>query len=133
MERKVWRFRINSTWKFQIRATMSNKMAALKSFYEITQKSPFNSQYSYKCSLGSEKISGIWKPLKNHEKYFLFHLNKLNLLLANQILLILCIFIKPNVWYSRSLKNFFFSIWVWKYLTLCSYHVTYAFQSESTL
>ena len=49
-------------------------------------------------------LSGNWNPLKNHEKYFLFHLNKLNILLANQILHILCIFIKPNVWYSWSLK-----------------------------
>ena len=49
-------------------------------------------------------ISGNWKPLKNCEKYFLFHLNKLNMLLVNQILHILCIFIKPNVWYLWSLK-----------------------------
>ena len=49
-------------------------------------------------------ISGNWNPLKNHEKYFLFHLNKLNILLANQILHILWIFIKPNVWYLWSLK-----------------------------
>ena len=34
-----------------------------------------------------------WKIMKN----FLFQLNKLNMLLANQILHILCIFIKPNV------------------------------------
>ena len=40
-----------------------------------------------------------WKIMKK-----LFHLNKLNILLANQILYILCIFIKPNVWYSWSLK-----------------------------
>ena len=46
----------------------------------------------------------IGSPLKNYEKYFLLHLNKLNMLLANQILHILCIFIKPNVWYSWSLK-----------------------------
>ena len=43
-------------------------------------------------------------PLKNHEKYFLCHLNKLNILFGNQILHILCNFIKPNVWYSWSLK-----------------------------
>ena len=49
-------------------------------------------------------ISGNWKLLKNHEKYFLFHLNKLNTLLANAILHKLGIFIKPNVWYSWSLK-----------------------------
>ena len=42
--------------------------------------------------------------MKNHEKYFLFHLNKLNLLLAIQVLLILCIFIKANLWYLWSLK-----------------------------
>ena len=49
-------------------------------------------------------ISGNWKLLKNHEKYFLFHLNKLNTLLANAILHKLGIFIKPNAWYSWSLK-----------------------------
>ena len=79
-------------------------MAAFKFFCEITQKSSFNIQYSERRNLRSETISGNWKPLKNHEKYFLFHLNKLNMLLANQILHILCIFIKPNVWYSWSLK-----------------------------
>ena len=79
---------------------MSHKMAALKIFCEITQKSSFNGQYSWRRRI----ISGNWNPLKNHEKYFLFHLNKLNILLANQILHILCIFIKPNVWYSWSLK-----------------------------
>ena len=79
-------------------------MTALQIFCEITQRSFFNSQYSYRCSLKSETIYGNWKPLKNHEKYFLFHLNKLYLLLANQIFHILCIFIEPNVWYLRSLK-----------------------------
>ena len=44
----------------------------------------------------------LW--LKALEKSFLFHLNKLNLLLANQILFILCILIKLNIWYSWSLK-----------------------------
>ena len=79
-------------------------MAAFKFFCKITQKSSFNIQYSERRNLRSETISGNWKPLKNHEKYFLFHLNKLNMLLANQILHILCIFIKPNVWYWWSLK-----------------------------
>ena len=79
---------------------MSHKMAALKIFCEITQKSSFNGQYSWRCRI----ISGNWNPLKNHEKYFLFHLNKLNILLANQILHILWIFIKPNVWYLWSSK-----------------------------
>ena len=83
---------------------MPHKMVALNVFGEITQKSSFNIQYSYRLSLRSEIIRGNWKPLKNHEKYFLFHLHKLNMLLANQILHILCIFIKPNVWYSWSLK-----------------------------
>ena len=83
---------------------MPHKMAALNFFGEITQKSSFNIQYSYRLSLRSEIICGNWKPLKNHEKYFLFHLHKLNMLLASQILHILCIFIKPNVWYSWSLK-----------------------------
>ena len=80
---------------------MSHKMAALKIFCEITRKSSFNGQYNWRRSI----ISRNWNPLKNHEKYFLFHLNKLNILLANQILHILCIFIKPNVWYSWSLKK----------------------------
>ena len=69
-------------------------------FLIYVYKSSFNIQYSYR----HRTISGNWKTLKNHEKYFLFHLNKLNMLLANQILHILCIFIKPNVWYSWSLK-----------------------------
>ena len=42
-----------------------------------------------------------WKIMK---KCFLFHHNKLNLSLVNQILLILCILIKPNIWNSWSLK-----------------------------
>ena len=63
-------------------------------------KSSFNIQYSYM----RRTISDNWQPLKNHEKGFLFHLSKLNMLLANPILHILCIFIKPNVWYSWSLK-----------------------------
>ena len=78
---------------------MSHKMAALKIFCEITQKSSFNGQYSWRRMI----ISGNWNPLKNHEKYFT-HLSKLNILLANQVLHILWIFIKPNVWYSWSLK-----------------------------
>ena len=53
---------------------MSHKMAALKIFCEITQKSSFNGQYSWRCRI----ISGNWNPLKNHEKYFLFHLNQTN-------------------------------------------------------
>ena len=72
----------------------------LKFCCKITQKSSFNGQYSWRRRI----ISCNWNPLKNHEKYFLFHLNKLNILLANQILHILWIFIKPNVWYSWSLK-----------------------------
>ena len=42
-----------SNLKFQTRATTSHKMAALKSFCEITQKSSFNSH-----SLRSVTISG---------------------------------------------------------------------------
>ena len=79
---------------------MTHKMAALNFFYEITQKSSFNGKYSWRCRI----ISGNWNPLKNHENHFLFHLNKLNILLASQILHILWIFVKPNVWYSWSLK-----------------------------
>ena len=79
---------------------MSHKMAAFKFFCEITQKFSFNGQYNWRRRI----ISSNWNPLKNHEKYCLLHLNKLNILLANPILHILCIFIKPNVWYSWSLK-----------------------------
>ena len=86
---------------------MSYKMAALKIFCEITQKSSFNGQYSWRCRI----ISGNWNLLKNHEKYFLFHLNKLNISLANQILHIFWIFITPNVWYSWSLKTLAIKIW----------------------
>ena len=78
---------------------MSHKMATLKIICEITQKSSFNGQHIWRRRI----ISGNWNPLKNHEKY-LFHLNKLNILLASQILQILWIFVKPNVWYSWSLK-----------------------------
>ena len=39
-------------------------------------------------------------PLIVNQNFF----QKLNSLLANQILLIVCIFNKPNVWYFRSLK-----------------------------
>ena len=99
---------INSSWKFQARATLSHKMAALKIFCEITQKSSFNGQYSWRRRI----ISGNWNPLKNHEKYFLLHLNKLNILLENQILHILWIFIKPNVWYSWSLKILAIKRWM---------------------
>ena len=63
----------SSNWKFQTRAALSHKMAALKFFCEITQKSSFNSQYSERRSLKSETVSGNWKPLKNNEKCFLFH------------------------------------------------------------
>ena len=79
---------------------MSHKMAAFKTFSEITQKFSFNGQYRWRRRI----ISSNWNPLKKHEKYFSFHLNKLNILLANQTLQILCIFVKPNVWYSWSLK-----------------------------
>ena len=86
---------------------MSHKMAALKIFCEITRKSSFNGQYNWRRSI----ISRNWNPLKNHEKYFLFHLNKLNILLANRILYIKCILIKPNVWYSWGLKMLAIKKW----------------------
>ena len=102
----------NSNWKFQTRAAFSK-----------LHKSPLliDSQYSWRRSL----ISGNWKPFKNYEKCFLFHLNKLDLFLANQVLLILCILIKPNVWLCILIKtNVWLCIWlnqmynireVWKY------------------
>ena len=49
-------------------------------------------------------MANIFIILEKSWKYILFHLTKLNMLLANHILYILCIFIKPNVWYSWSLK-----------------------------
>ena len=101
----------NSNWKFQVGAALSHKKTALKIFCEIEQKPFFNSQYSVRCSLRSETISGNWRPLKNHEKCFLFHRYKSNLLLGNHILLILCILIKPNVWYLWSLKTFAIKRW----------------------
>ena len=75
----------------KIHATMSHEMAAFNFFFAKLHKR-------------RRTLSGNWNPLKNHEKYFLFHLNKLNILLANQILHMLCIFIKLNVWYSWSFK-----------------------------
>ena len=79
---------------------MSHKMVALKMFGEITQKPSFNGQYSSRL----RAISCNWNSLKNHGKYFLFQLNKLSILLANQILHILWILIKPNVSYWWRLK-----------------------------
>ena len=76
-------------------------------FSKITQKSSFNGQYSWRRRI----ISGNWNPLKNHEKYFLFHLNKLNISLTNQVLHIFWIFITANVWYSWSLKSLAIKIW----------------------
>ena len=83
---------------------MSHKMVVLKFFCEITQKSSFNDQYRRRIT------SGNWNPLKNHEKH-LFHLDKLNISLRNQILHILWIFTKPNVWYSWSLKMLAIKRW----------------------
>ena len=78
----------------------------LKFCCEITQKSFFNGQYSWRRRI----IYSNWNSLKNHDKYFLFHCNKLNILLENQILHI-CIFIKPNVLYSRGLKMLAIQRW----------------------
>ena len=82
----------------KIHATMSHKMAAFNFFFAKLHKR-------------RRTLSGNWNPLKNHEKYFLFHLNKLNILLANQILHILRVFIKPNVWYLWSLKMLAIKRW----------------------
>ena len=83
-------------------------MAALKIFWEITRKSFSTGQYSWRRGT----ISGNWNPLKNHEKYYLFHLNKRNILhWIYQILHILRIFIKPNGWYSWSLKIWAIKRW----------------------
>ena len=50
---------------------MLHKMAALKFFCKITQKSSFNIQCCLRRSLRSETISGNWKPLRNYKKHFL--------------------------------------------------------------
>ena len=79
----------------------------LNIFCEIPQMSSFNNRYSWRRRI----ISGNSNLLKNREKYFLFCLNKLIILLANQILHILWIFIKPNFWYSWSLKMLAIKRW----------------------
>ena len=94
---------INSNWKFQIRSTMSHKWRPLNVFVKL-HKIPLLIVNTVKGTVSGLRQFLAIQPLKIYEKYFLFHLNKLNLLLANQILLILCIFIKPNVWYLWSLK-----------------------------
>ena len=86
---------------------MSHKMVALKMFGEITQKPSFNGQYSSRL----RAISCNWNSLKNHGKYFLFQLNKLSILLANQILHVLWISIKPNVSYWWRLKILVIKKW----------------------
>ena len=53
---------------------------------------------------GAGQFLATERPWKIMKTTFFFHLKKLNMLLANQILQILCIFIKSNVWYSWSLK-----------------------------
>ena len=95
----------SSNWIFQTRAALSHKMAALKFFCEITQKSSFNSQRRIvKGAVSSLRqflaTESPWKIMKNA----FYFINKLSLVLANQILLMLCILIKPNVWYSWGLK-----------------------------
>ena len=86
---------------------MSHKMVALKMFGEITQKSSFNGQHSSR----RRTISCNWNSLKNHGKHFLFQLNKLSILLANQILHILWILIKLNIWCWWSLKILVIKKW----------------------
>ena len=83
---------------------MSHKMAVLKFFVELHKSSFLIANIAKGAVSGPRQFLATESPWKNHEKYFLFNLNKLNMLLANQILHILCIFIKPNVWYSWSLK-----------------------------
>ena len=60
---------------------------------------------------GAEQLLATEIPWKTTKNIFLFYLNKLNILLANQILHLLCIFIKPNAWYSWSLKMFAIKRW----------------------
>ena len=91
---------MKSVWKF----TMFCKMAALKIFAKL-HKSPLSISNVVKGAVSDlRQFLVIESPWKTMKKYFLFHLNKLNMLLANQIVHISCIFIKPNVWYSWSLK-----------------------------
>ena len=88
----------NSNWKFQTRAALW----PLK-FFANLHKSPL-----LIASIVKGAVSGLrqflatespWKIMKNA-----FYFILTNLLLGNQILLILCILIKPNVWYLWSLK-----------------------------
>ena len=85
------------------------KWQTLKFFAKI-HKSPLLIFNVVKGAVVSDlrQFLAIGSPLKNYEKYFLLHPNKLNMLLANQILHILYIFISPDVWYSWS-----FAIKIW--------------------
>ena len=72
------------------------------------------------ASIVKGAVSGR-KPLKIHGKCLLFHFSKLILLLTNQILLILCILIKPNVWYFETWKYWplkMVSVQFWKNFTV---------------
>ena len=93
----------NSNWKFQTRAAFFNKI--MTNFFAKLHKSPLLIVSIVKGAVSSLReflvTESTWEIMK---KCFLFHHNKLNLSLVNQILLILCILIKPNVWYSWSLK-----------------------------
>ena len=70
-------------------------------FFAKSHKSPL-----LICNIvkGAGQFLATESPWKIMKTTFFFHLKKLNMLLANQILQILCIFIKSNVWYSWSLK-----------------------------
>ena len=71
---------------------MSHKMATPNFFAKLHK----SSLLLFNIFTGVGQFLAIESPLKSHEKYFLFHLNKLNMLFANHILQILCVFIKPK-------------------------------------
>ena len=67
----------NSNWKFQTRAALPHKMAALKIFFEIIQKSSFNIQSSLKSSFkgavsGLRQFLGTESPWKIRKNAFYF-------------------------------------------------------------
>ena len=90
----------DSNWKFQTRPALSDKKWPLKCFVKLHKGPILIASISKDAVLGLRQFLATESPWK----IILFHLKNLNLLLANQIMFILCILIKLNVWYSWSLK-----------------------------
>ena len=73
-------------------------MASFLQVQYFLQKSPILIANIVKGTVsGLRQFLATESPSKIMKNSFFFHLDKLNLLLANQILLILCILIKPNI------------------------------------